>query len=88
MPNIKSAKKRVEVSAVKNLENQMVKSMMRTSMKKVKIAVAAGDLELANTLRNEAAGRIDKAAQKGVIHKNNAANKKSGLDRLINSAAQ
>jgi small subunit ribosomal protein S20 len=87
LPNIKSAKKRVKVGAIKQAENQVVKSVMRTSIKKVKIAVTAGDRELASNLYRNAAASIDKAAQKGVIHKNNAANKKSGLSRLINGLA-
>jgi len=79
LPNIKSAKKRVRTSHESKLENQVTKSIMRTSVRKVKIAVAAGDRELACTLYNGAASSIDKAARKGVIHKNTAANKKSGL---------
>lgn len=88
MPNIKSAKKRVKVGAVKRSQNQVVKTQMRTSIKKVKVAVAAGDQELTTSLFNQAVGSIDKAARKGVIHKNNAANKKSGIARLVNSIAQ
>lgn len=87
MANIKSAKKRVKVGAVKLAQNQIVKSVMRTSIKKVRIALAAGDRELASNLYRNAAASIDKAAQKGVIHKNNAANKKSGLARSINGLA-
>lgn len=87
LPNIKSAKKRVKVGAVKQAQNKMVKSIMRTSIRKVKIAVAGGDRELASTLYNSAAASIDKAAKKGVIHKNNAANKKSNLMRQINKLA-
>lgn len=87
LPNIKSAKKRVKVGAVKKAQNQIVKSVMKTAVKKVKIAVAAGDRELASNLYRTAAASIDKAARKGVIHKNNAANKKSGLARMINGMA-
>lgn len=87
MPNIKSAIKRVKVSAEKREENKMVKSEMKTAIKKVKIAVAAGDRELADNLYREAASCIDKAAKIGVIHKNTAANKKSGLARLVKEIA-
>lgn len=87
MPNIKSAMKRVKVSAEKREENKMVKSEMKTAIKKVKIAVAAGDRELADNLYREAASCIDKAAKRGVIHKNTAANKKSGLARLVKEIA-
>ena len=87
MPNIKSAKKRVRIGAVKQSQNKVVKSIMRTSIRKVKIAVAAGDRELAGALYISAAASIDKAAQRGVIHKNNASNKKSKLMRQINKLA-
>jgi small subunit ribosomal protein S20 len=87
LPNIKSAMKRVKVSAEKREENKMVKSEMKTAIKKVKIAVAAGDRELADNLYREAASCIDKAAKRGVIHKNTAANKKSGLARLVKEIA-
>ena len=87
MANIKSAKKRIKVGATKRMHNQMVKSAMKTSIKKVKIAVEAGDYELASNLFRDAVSHIDKAAKVGVIHKNTAANKKSGLARQINSIA-
>jgi len=87
LPNIKSAMKRVKVSAAKKAHNKMVKSEMKTAIKKVKLAVAAGDRELASNLYREAASCIDKAARVGVIHKNTAANKKSGLARLVNQIA-
>lgn len=84
MPNIKSAKKRVLVNESKRMDNKVTKSVMRTSIRKLKVAIAAGDKELATSLYGEAAASIDKAAGKGVIHKNNAANKKSGLQTAIN----
>ncbi len=87
MPNIKSAKKRVLVNATKQEQNKVVKSIMKTSMRKVRIAVEAGDRALATELFKQAAASIDKAAQAGVIHRNNAANKKSGLARSINAIA-
>ena len=87
MPNIKSAKKRVKVNEVKQLQNKMTRSIMRTNIRKVTIAAAAGDSQLATDLYKKAAAAIDKAARKGVIHKNNAANKKSGLMRRINAIA-
>lgn len=87
MPNIKSAKKRVKVNAAKNDQNKIIKSIMKTSIRKVKIAVEAGDKALATELYNQAAASIDKAAQANIIHKNNAANKKSGLVKRINAIA-
>ena len=86
MPNIKSAKKRVQIGAVKQAQNKVMKSMMRTSIKKVQIAVAAGDRALADSLYSKAASNIDKAWQRS-FHKNNAANKKSSLSKLKNSIA-
>lgn len=87
MPNIKSAVKRVKVGAAKRSQNQMVKSAMKTEVKKVRIAVEAGDYELASNLFRSAVSCIDKAVKVGVIHKNTAANKKSGLARKVNSIA-
>lgn len=87
MPNIKSAKKRVKVNETKQEQNKIVKSIMKTSIRKVKIATEAGDRALATELYKQAAASIDKAAQAGVIHKNNAANKKSGLVKSINAIA-
>ncbi|MGI6577031.1 MAG: 30S ribosomal protein S20 [Eubacteriales bacterium] len=87
MPNIKSAMKRVKVGTAKRAQNQMVKTAMKTAVKKVKIAVAAGDRDLASNLYRDAVSCIDKAAKKGIIHKNTAANKKSGLARQINGMA-
>ncbi len=87
LPNIKSAKKRVKVGDTKNAQNRVTKSIMKTSIRKVKVAIAAGDRELALALYNDAAASIDKAARKNVIHKNNAANKKSGLMKKIQAIA-
>lgn len=87
LANVKSAKKRIKVGATKRIQNQMIKSAMKTAVKKVKIAVEAGDYELASNLFSDAASQIDKAAKAGVIHKNTAANKKSGLARQINGLA-
>lgn len=86
MPNIKSAKKRVKVSAKKNLRNRMVKSAMRTSVKKFEAAVVA-DPQNAATQLNVTTSAIDKAAAKGVIHKNAANRKKARLAKQLNKAA-
>lgn len=84
MANIKSAKKRIKVGELNHNRNQMTRTAMKTAIKKVKIAVEAGDYELASNLLRDAASYIDKAAKMGVIHRNTAANKKSGLSRQIN----
>ena len=86
MPNIKSAIKRVKVSEKKNLRNRMIKSAMRTTVKKFDAAVAAGNAD-AKTLA-VTAGAIDKTASKGVIHKNAANRKKARLAKRLNKAAQ
>ena len=86
MPNIQSAKKRVKVSEKKNLRNRIVKSEMRTSVKKFDAAVAA-DPKNAQAQLSATASAIDKAAGKGVIHKNAANRKKARLAKQLNKAA-
>ena len=76
MPNIKSAKKRVKVSEKKNLRNRMIKSAVRTSVKKLEAAIAA-DPQTANAQLVVNTSAIDKAASKGVMHKNAANRKKA-----------
>ena len=87
MPNIKSAKKRVLVSEKKNLQNRMIKSSLKTATKKFLAAVDAKDIDLAKSLYVELESQLDSAASKGVIHKNNAANKKSGLAKKLATIA-
>lgn len=83
MPNTKSAKKRVKVSEKKNLRNRMVKSQVKTAVKKFKAAVMSNDAATAEVLLPETFSIIDKAANKGAIHKNNAANKKAALAKML-----
>ena len=73
MPNIKSAIKRVKVTEKKNLRNRMIKSAMKTQIKKFETAVSANGADA--KLLSATQGAVDKAAAKGVIHKN-AANRK------------
>lgn len=87
MPNIKSAKKRVKVTEAKTLQNKMVKSALRTSIRKYEAALADGNKELAAATYREAVAKIDKAVKKGVMHKNTAARRKSRYTRLLNSIA-
>ena len=75
MPNIKSAKKRVLVNEKKNEENKMIKSSVKTAMKKIEALIKEGKIEEAKALLPETFKVIDSACSKGVIHKNNAANK-------------
>ena len=81
MPNIKSAKKRVKVTNSKNMQNKVFKSAMRTNLKKLNAGIVAMD---AASL-NEAYKIIDKAAAKGIMHKNTAANKKAKLAAQFNA---
>lgn len=84
MPNIKSAKKRVLVTETKTLKNKMVKTALRTAMKKYEAAVAAGDKEAAVKAYAVAVKKLDVAASKGLVHKNNVARKKSQYTLLLN----
>ena len=86
MPNIQSAKKRVKVSEKKNLRNRIVKSGVRTSIKKYDAAVEA-DPQNAQAQLSATVGAIDKAAAKGVVHKNAANRKKARLAKQLNKAA-
>lgn len=85
MPNIKSAKKRVLVTEKKNSQNKMIKSAVKTAIKKYNAALAAGDVAEAEKLLPETVSIIDSAVSKGIIHKNNAANKKSALAKNLNA---
>ena len=85
MPNIKSAKKRVLVIEKKTLKNKAIKSALKTQVKKFLTAVEAGDKELATKLFPETVSAIDAAATKGVLHKNNANNRKAKLAKKLAS---
>ena len=87
MANIKSAKKRILVNQTKADRNKAIRSAVKTSMKKVDAAVAANDKEAAAAALVNAISTIDKAASKGVYHKNNAARKVSNLSKAVNSIA-
>jgi small subunit ribosomal protein S20 len=84
LANIKSAKKRIKVIANKTMRNKMIKSRTKTAIKKLLSAVAAGDKAQAQEALTAAVSIIDKAASKGVYHKNNASRKKSRLTKLVN----
>ncbi len=87
MPNIKSAKKRVLVTEKKTAQNKALKSALKTQIKKFLAAVGAGDKELAQKLYPETVSAIDSAAAKGLLHKNNAANKKAKLAKKLAAVA-
>ena len=85
MPNIKSAKKRVKVTATKTLRNQMIKSALKSSIRKYRAAIAAGDKDAAAVAYKDAVKKVDKAVNKGILHKNNAARKKSRFTKQLNA---
>ena len=84
MPNIKSAKKRVLIAEENRLKNRAVKSEMKTVIKNFDAAVNEGNTESAEKAYKVAVKTVDQAAAKGVIHANNAANKKSALTKKLN----
>src|SRR5690625_2480028 len=83
--NIKSQIKRNRTNEKARLRNQAVKSALKTEIRKVRAAVAAGDKDAATVALQSASRRLDKAATKGVIHKNQAANRKSALAKQVNA---
>ena len=87
MPNIKSAKKRVKVISTKTLRNQMIKTNIKTCIKKFEGFVADSDKENAILSFKAAVKKIDQAVAKGVMHKNTAARKKSQLSIALNNIA-
>lgn len=87
MANIKSAKKRVGITAKQNLRNRMVTSAVKTSLKRYDQALAAGNTEVAEAAYIKAVSIVDKAAGKGVLHKNAANRKKAQLARKRTAAA-
>lgn len=87
MANIKSAKKRILVNRTKADRNKAIKSGVKTAVKKVNAAVAANDKEAAKSALLAATATIDKAASKGVFHKNTASRKVSRLAQAVNKMA-
>lgn len=87
MANIKQQKKRVLTNEIARQRNQAIKSRLRTETRKFKALVEAGDKEAAEAQLRVASRYYDKAVSKGTLHRNNAANKKSGLAALLNKMA-
>lgn len=85
MANIKSAKKRAEIAVVRTERNKAIKSKVKTFIKKVESAVAAGDKAVAEDVLKLAVAEVSKAATKGVYHKNNAARKIARLSKAVSS---
>ena len=85
MANIKSAKKRILVNQAKALRNQMVKSQLKTVIRKFNAAVASGDKAAAAELLKLTSKKVDQAVAHGILHKNNAAHKKSEFATKFNN---
>ena len=85
MANIKSQIKRNRQNEKRRLRNKSVKSSLKTAIRKFNQASESGDVEAATTLLRDATRRLDKAASKGVIHKNQAANRKSAIAKRLES---
>lgn len=84
MAHIKSQIKRIRTSEEARQRNQSVKSSVKTAMRKFREAADAGDTDKAIELQQAAAKKLDKAASKGVLHRNQAANKKSAMAKRVN----
>ena len=87
MPNIKSAEKRVQIAKVRELKNKSARSFMKTNIKKFDEAVAGGNREEADSAYRVAVKTVDQSVKKGILHKNNAAHKKSQLTLKLNEMA-
>lgn len=87
MPNIKSAKKRVELTKAANAKNKAEKSVLRSTVKKFDVAVAEGNREQADIAYKAAVKTVDQAVKKGILHKNTAARKKSSMAVKMNKLA-
>lgn len=85
MANIKSQIKRIRTNEKARLRNKSVKSELKTHIRRVREAVAGGDKDAATAALRTASKKLDKAVSKGVIHANQAANKKSALAKSVNS---
>ncbi|BCW06590.1 MULTISPECIES: 30S ribosomal protein S20 [Micrococcaceae] len=85
MANIKSQKKRILTNEKARLRNNAVKSELKTAIRAVANAVESADKDAAATALVAASRKLDKAVSKGVIHKNNAANRKSAISKKVNA---
>lgn len=88
MANIKSQKKRILTNEKARMRNRSVRSELKTAIKKVRVAAENGDKTTAQAEALKACRLLDKAASKGIIHKNQAANRKSGVQLLVNSIVE
>jgi len=87
MPNIKSAEKRVRIGKIREAKNKADRTRLRTTLKRFDAAVVGGSREEADVAYTAAVKTVDKAVSKGLLHKNNAAHKKSSLTKRLNGMA-
>ena len=85
MANIKSKIKRIGTNEMARQRNVAVKSQLKTHVRRVREAIAAGDKDAAQSALLAASSKLDKAASKGVIHQNQAANRKSALAKQVSA---
>lgn len=85
MANIKSQKKRIKTNEKRRLRNKSYKSELKTLVRKTREAIAAKDPEAAEAALRITGRKLDKAVSKGVIHKNQAANRKSKLAKQVDA---
>lgn len=85
MPNIKSAEKRVDIAKTRTLRNNMIKSNLKTSLKKFDEALTSNDEAKIKETYSAAVSTVDKACAKGVLKKNTANNKKAALGKKLNA---
>jgi small subunit ribosomal protein S20 len=88
LPNIKSAKKRVTVSAARRKTNVAARTGLKTTLKKAASAIASADPDNAKIAVSAAVRNLDQAATRGTIHKNQAARRKSRLTKKVNALAK
>jgi len=86
LPHIKSAKKQMRVAERRRPRNKSIRSLCKTNIIKAERLIFSGELEAAQKAVIAAIGSLDKAAEKGVIHPNNAARRKSRLMKKLNEA--
>ncbi len=88
MANIKSQKKRILTNEKRRVRNKQVRTALKTYIRKFHQAVETGDQDAATQALRVATRQLDRAASKGVIHANNASNRKSSLARQLNSVGK
>ncbi len=87
MPILKSAQKQVRVSARRHVRNKSIKSAVNTNLTKAENMIGTGNIDAAKQAVNDAISSLDRAAEKGIIHENNASRRKSRLMKKLNQKA-